>query len=102
MGQWIYLAQAPWFNRYIVECKDTLRKLKDALDKDLIDTLWNVKTISMIVVDTWECRFNRYIGIVNMECKAEFVLSWYCKNLDLIDTLWNVKEAGCFVQMASD
>ena len=31
------------FNRYIVECKDAIRRPIDEVRADLIDTLWNVK-----------------------------------------------------------
>ena len=54
------------FNRYIVECKDRrqIKRLQNSR-KDLIDTLWNVKTkLSRIDITGY---------------------------FDLIDTLWNVK-----------
>ena len=53
------------FNRYIVECKDKIVFNSKNRILDLIDTLWNVKSLVLLVVRT--------------------VLG------DLIDTLWNVK-----------
>ena len=53
------------FNRYIVECKAVLVQMYPELKSDLIDTLWNVKS-------------------VESETKEETME-------DLIDTLWNVK-----------
>ena len=53
------------FNRYIVECKEVPLAKPQASSIDLIDTLWNVKFVSVLA------RSNSL--------------------LDLIDTLWNVK-----------
>ena len=56
------------FNRYIVECKVLYEKKSSNWKKDLIDTLWNVKTTPQQKV-RWKAG-------------------------DLIDTLWNVKTCG--------
>ena len=53
------------FNRYIVECKEKVRKICEKLDTG----------------------FNRYI----VECKAIEELKALMSFDDLIDTLWNVK-----------
>ena len=76
------------FNRYIVECKDGWRGYMVCIcERDLIDTLWNVKAGVWRMLLCTAARFNRYI----VECKV----STYCSSpsccCDLIDTLWNVK-----------
>ena len=53
------------FNRYIVECKVKIFNYTLSIIADLIDTLWNVKSLSTY--------------------RSMIVLA------DLIDTLWNVK-----------
>ena len=53
-----------WFNRYIVECKGSYKLLKSKRKFDLIDTLWNVKSRSIIAA--------------------------FASSIDLIETLWNV------------
>ena len=53
-------------NRYIMECKYTLKKGKDVVDR----------------------RINRYI----MECKSGSLYAFCFQTLELIDTLWNVNK----------
>ena len=59
-----FLSSSVGFNRYIVECKSRCCVLACVLVRDLIDTQWNVNTVSKRSV---------YISMV-----------------DLIDTQWNV------------
>ena len=56
---------SPGFNRYIVECKESMKNCLVSAHADLIDTLWNVKRGS--------------------PCRCSLLQK------DLIDTLWNVK-----------
>ena len=55
-----------WFNRYIVECKVFNRQNIQYRGLDLIDTLWNVKDVTINVSGNTAPGFNRYI----VECKA--------------------------------
>ena len=56
--------------------------------RDLIDTLWNVKPAGQNYKIASGERFNRYI----VECKGVTDLLGQACPVDLIDTLWNVKE----------
>ena len=78
----------PRFNRYIVECKDVIKYQTFQGQKDLIDTLWNVKYMFYDSVETGEYGFNRYI----VECKGQEAENASEDVQDLIDTLWNVKK----------
>ena len=96
------------FNRNIVECKDDHSLFISFIECVLIETLWNVKLISTLLVVSMtsfnrnivECKvvtpdyknrrcygFNRNI----VECKA--ILSFPDRSPEgvLIETLWNVK-----------
>ena len=55
--------------------------------RDLIDTLWNVKPAGQNYKIASGERFNRYI----VECKGVTDLLGQACPVDLIDTLWNVK-----------
>ena len=56
-------------------------------ERDLIDTLWNVKSAPLHAELPKHTRFNRYI----VECKAGIRAVKTMAQADLIDTLWNVK-----------
>ena len=53
------------FNRDIVECKGMQEEEPEALRRDLIETLWNVKRSAVHFRLTLQLRFNRDI----VECK---------------------------------
>ena len=81
------------FNRYIVECKASPFLHIQLATRDLIDTLWNVKSLLDLMVLGDRFGFNRYI----VECKdhARRHRRYYGGG-DLIDTLWNVKTLEVF------
>ena len=56
-------------------------------NRDLIETLWNVKLFVALIVVVSLLGFNRDI----VECKVFCVRKIITTALDLIETLWNVK-----------
>ena len=70
-----------------MECKDRSERGKTILDRDLIETLWNVKT------NVYRFSKNGKIDLIETLWNVKIVVTWLVSNddKDLIETLWNVK-----------
>ena len=79
-------------NRNIVECKEGLRLFYVCLKIVLIETLWNVKSISIFFVSI------SFSVLIETLWNVKIIMSAIqnIKNIVLIETLWNVKRRSYF------